>query len=149
MEDKEREFRTDDLEDILNEARQYEIAEDVDVEALLNEEMPQLSAESAPAGDGDAEAAVLDRDTIRLDSLREVLAQTASREPIREDAVSDDTVRLDSAAQAAILESVQAKLHAEKPETVRKFLAATAKGYQFAAENPDDAAVILHGYAPD
>ena len=37
----------------------------------------------------------------------------------------------------------------ENPETVRKFLAATAKGYQYAIEHPDDAAVILHGYAPD
>lgn len=41
------------------------------------------------------------------------------------------------------------KMLEEKPETVRKFLAATAKGYQFAIKNPDDAAVILHGYAPD
>lgn len=41
------------------------------------------------------------------------------------------------------------KMIAEKPETVRKFLAATSKGYEFAAAHPDDAAVILHSYAPD
>ena len=114
MEDKEREFRTDDLEDILNEARQFEIAEDVDVEALLKEEMPELS----PAPAAEDAPGVLNRDTIRLDTLREVLSQTASREPIREGTVTEDTVRLDSAAQAAILESVQAKLNPESAETV-------------------------------
>lgn len=37
----------------------------------------------------------------------------------------------------------------EDPEMVRKFLAATAKGYDYAARNPKDSAQILHKYAPD
>ena len=38
---------------------------------------------------------------------------------------------------------------AEKPETVKKFLEATAKGYRYAIENPDGSAEILQNYAPD
>lgn len=37
----------------------------------------------------------------------------------------------------------------EDPEMVRKFLAATAKGYDYAAANPEEGARILHKYAPD
>lgn len=35
------------------------------------------------------------------------------------------------------------------PETVRKFMAATAKGYEYAIENPAECAQILNKYAPD
>lgn len=35
------------------------------------------------------------------------------------------------------------------PDTVRKFLRATEKGYKFAIENPEEAAEILHEFAPD
>lgn len=37
----------------------------------------------------------------------------------------------------------------EKPEMVKKFLAATSRGYEFAMENPKESAEILHTYAPD
>ena len=37
----------------------------------------------------------------------------------------------------------------EKPEMTKKFLEATAKGYKYAIENPEDAAKILQKYAPD
>lgn len=35
------------------------------------------------------------------------------------------------------------------PETVKKFLEATEKGYEYAIANPEDSAKILHSYAPD
>jgi len=41
------------------------------------------------------------------------------------------------------------KMIAEKPDTVRKFLAAATKGYEFAALNPEESAKILQTYAPD
>ena len=37
----------------------------------------------------------------------------------------------------------------ENPETVRAFLSALSKGYEYAVENPDDAADILMKYAPE
>jgi len=37
----------------------------------------------------------------------------------------------------------------ENPETVRKFLAATSRGYQYAIENPEESAKLLQTYAPD
>lgn len=37
----------------------------------------------------------------------------------------------------------------EKPEVVRAFLAATARGYAFAESNPERSAAILQTYAPD
>lgn len=37
----------------------------------------------------------------------------------------------------------------EKPDMVRKFLAATEKGYEYAIANPEESAKILHKYAPD
>lgn len=37
----------------------------------------------------------------------------------------------------------------KNPETVRKFLAATARGYEYAIANPDESAKILQKYAPD
>lgn len=37
----------------------------------------------------------------------------------------------------------------EKPEMVRKFLAATTKGYEYAIAHPQESAQILHQYAPD
>lgn len=37
----------------------------------------------------------------------------------------------------------------QKPDMVRKFLAATEKGYRYAIENPDESAKILQKYAPD
>lgn len=36
-----------------------------------------------------------------------------------------------------------------KPENAKKFLAATAKGYEYAIQNPEDAAKILVKYAPE
>ena len=36
-----------------------------------------------------------------------------------------------------------------KPEMVKKFLAATEKGYEYAIENPDESAEILLKYTPD
>ena len=38
---------------------------------------------------------------------------------------------------------------AERPDTVRKFLAAATKGYEYAIENPEESAKILQQYAPD
>lgn len=35
------------------------------------------------------------------------------------------------------------------PELVEKFMSATSKGYEYAIENPEDAAKIIHKYAPD
>lgn len=37
----------------------------------------------------------------------------------------------------------------EKPEMTKKFLEATTKGYEFAINNPEEAAKILQKYAPD
>lgn len=37
----------------------------------------------------------------------------------------------------------------ERPETVRKFLAATSRGYAYAIAHPDESAAILQLYAPD
>ena len=37
----------------------------------------------------------------------------------------------------------------QKPEMVKKFLKATAKGYEYAIENPEESAKILQKYAPD
>ena len=37
----------------------------------------------------------------------------------------------------------------KNPETVRKFLAATSRGYGYAIANPDESAKILQKYAPD
>lgn len=36
-----------------------------------------------------------------------------------------------------------------RPEMVKKFMAATAKGYEYAIANPEESAEILHQYAPD
>lgn len=41
------------------------------------------------------------------------------------------------------------KMIEENPETVRKFLAATSRGYAYAIANPDESAKILQKYAPD
>ena len=41
------------------------------------------------------------------------------------------------------------KMIAEDPETVRKFMAAAGKGYEFAAKNPEEAADILLKNAPE
>lgn len=41
------------------------------------------------------------------------------------------------------------KMIAEKPETVRKFLAAATRGYEYAMKNPEESAKILQIYAPD
>ena len=38
---------------------------------------------------------------------------------------------------------------AEKPETVKRFLEATSKGYVYAIQNPEESAKILNKYAPD
>lgn len=37
----------------------------------------------------------------------------------------------------------------QKPEMVKKFLKATAKGYEYAIDNPEESAEILQKYAPD
>lgn len=37
----------------------------------------------------------------------------------------------------------------ENPEMVKKFMAATAQGYEYAISNPAESAAILHQYAPD
>lgn len=37
----------------------------------------------------------------------------------------------------------------QKPETVRAFMAATAKGYEYAIANPEESAKLLQKYAPD
>ncbi|MDO5299420.1 MAG: ABC transporter substrate-binding protein [Clostridia bacterium] len=41
------------------------------------------------------------------------------------------------------------RMIAERPETVRAFLAATSLGYAYAEENPEESAKILQKYAPD
>ena len=41
------------------------------------------------------------------------------------------------------------KMIAERPDTVRKFLAAATKGYEYAIANPEESAKILQQYAPD
>ena len=98
MDENAREFRTDDLEEILKEAREYEITDDVDLEELLREETGILLEEAS--SEVEADAAFAKGDTIRLESLKEVHTQTP---PPAETAVTDDTVRLDKAAQAEIL----------------------------------------------
>ena len=73
----------------------------------------------------------------------------------------DVTIALTSAdplpikAIAAILDHntphISATTHTleNKPEMVKKFLAATEKGYEYAIENPDESAEILLKYTPD
>ena len=61
--------------------------------------------------------AILNQDTIRLDNLQEVIAMTNTREfsPLSEDdGVTDETIRLDDIAQAAILEELLAEHRAEQ-----------------------------------
>jgi ABC-type nitrate/sulfonate/bicarbonate transport system substrate-binding protein len=41
------------------------------------------------------------------------------------------------------------KLIAAHPEVARKFIAAVARGYRFAIQQPDEAATILHEFAPE
>jgi len=73
-----------------------------------------VQEESAP-GEVPAEAelteeerdAILSQDTIRLDDLQEVIAMTNTRDFVPlgdDDGVTDETIRLDDIAQAAILE---------------------------------------------
>lgn len=45
--------------------------------------------------------------------------------------------------------STNEKMIADKPETVKSFLKAASKGYEYAIDNPDDAASILLKNAPD
>ncbi len=123
MDEKMREFKTDDLEEILNEVRQFETDGTVDLEMLdsdlelefdLQQEASELE-EPSP----EEEAGELDRDTIRLDSLREVIAMTATREETAEESSSaiGETVRLDSEAQAEIL-AASAVQASQQPEVV-------------------------------
>lgn len=37
----------------------------------------------------------------------------------------------------------------DRPDMIRRFMAATARGYEYAIENPESGAEILHQYAPD
>ncbi|MGQ0601254.1 MAG: ABC transporter substrate-binding protein [Anaerolineales bacterium] len=41
------------------------------------------------------------------------------------------------------------KMIAERPDVVRAFIAAVSRGYGFAIEKPDEAATILHEFAPE
>ncbi len=45
--------------------------------------------------------------------------------------------------------STNEKMIADKPETVKAFLKAATKGYEYTIDNPDDAASILLKHAPD
>ncbi len=119
MDEKMREFKTDDLEDILNEVRQYEQDETVSLEQLQSELEQELEAqpetETPPhqPEEPPVEEDELD-DTIRLDDLRSVIARApALEDDVKVYSTSTDTVRLDSAEQAAVLEAA-----ARKPEVV-------------------------------
>jgi len=83
-----------------------------------------VQEESAP-GEVPAEAelteeerdAILSQDTIRLDDLQEVIAMTNTRDFVPlgdDDGVTDETIRLDDIAQAAILEELLAEHRAEQ-----------------------------------
>lgn len=97
---------------------------------LAAEAAQMLPAETAQPEDTDEESAeltdeereaILNQDTIRLDDLQEVIAMTAAREfpgPDGEYAVSDETVRLDSISQEALLESLLADAKETVPEVV-------------------------------
>ena len=95
MDEKMEQFRTDDLEDILNEARQYEIPNDMDADALMAEAQNELE-ESDPVPEQDP-----DWDTVRLDDLKEVLARTRTRET-GDETDNDQTMRLDPEVLAAM-----------------------------------------------
>lgn len=112
MDENVREFRTDDLEEILKEAREYEITDDVDLEQLLREE---LQEEPQPEAPQEPESGFVQGDTIRLDDLRGVLSTPESREG---DAVTGETIRLTPEAQAEILAASREKTAPAQPEVV-------------------------------
>ena len=66
--------------------------------------------------------------------------------PIRYTPVRDLDERLDYYTPVIIASD---RTLAEKPDVVRRFLAATAKGYEYAIDYPGESAQILHRYAPD
>lgn len=155
MDETMRELNTDDLEQILDEARANEAEQQLqelmpEKEALFRQ---QAEAEAAARAQEEAESvepepeapaqpeevtqkesepeeapaeaklteeeqdAILSQDTIRLDDLQEVIAMTNTREfvPLGEDdGVTDETIRLDDVAQAAILEELLAEHRAEQ-----------------------------------
>lgn len=61
-------------------------------------------------------------------------------------ALSDFDERLDYYTPVIIANN---SIIEQDPQTVEKFMDATKKGYEFAIENPDESAEILHQYAPD
>lgn len=131
MDEKMREFKTDDLEEILNEVRQFEMEDDPALEAMLPEELEKL-LEEVPAQEPETEQERAEEktpaeentggmdDTIRLDDLREVIAMTAAREdaPEGNQSVSDETVRLGGIAQAVLQEAAGEARNVQKPEVV-------------------------------
>jgi ribosomal protein L31 len=84
------------------------------------EDIPEAAEEEIPAAEAltkEEHNAILTQDTIRLDDLQEVITMTNTREfsPLNEeDGVTDETIRLDDIAQAAILEELLAEHRAEQ-----------------------------------
>ncbi len=142
MDDTMREFNTEDLDQILDEARVNEAENQLqelmpEKEALFRQQAeaadaPEASAPEAPVPSPEVpaqedevpeeaaeevESPLLSQDTIRLDDLQDVIAMTSTREflPLADDdGVTDETIRLDDIAQAAILEELLAEHRAEQ-----------------------------------
>ncbi len=102
MDENKQEFRTDDLEDILNEVRQFEIDNEAAAQAV----------DEAVKTEPDAM-----QDTIRLDDLREFIALASTQNMEAEASaaahLSDETVRLTDLSQAPEIPSSE-----QKPEVV-------------------------------
>ena len=121
MDENMREFRTDDLEEILNEARQFEEEINAQFQTLRPEETEEIlrsvaadletlsepeEAAQQEAGSEPEETSGAEDDTIRLDDLKDVVAKPISRGPA---VVTDETVRLNQLPHEA---------REQKPETV-------------------------------
>lgn len=121
--------------------------EEAVLRALMTENGADFSKLNMVVSDGSGFAALKDKVDIMwfFEAWDNVKCQLADF-PINYMPVRDLDERLDYYTPVIITND---KLISENPEKIRKFLAATAKGYEFAMEKPDEAAQILQKYAPD
>ena len=123
MEENKQEFETEILEPVLEEQPQVAEQENVLTPAPEEESAPKAETD-VPEPVAEVEEPqeemdpVMSQETIRLDDLQEVMELTASWNLGETDGVNDDTIRLDEAEQARILEEILAEQKAQEPEVV-------------------------------